>query len=296
MFTNKGCVEVEGRKCRLPPLTEISHCHRADLAGVFASLWCNKGLVFQMSRREVVGRYRGSLIGLAWSFFNPVLMLLVYTFVFSIVFKARWGGGGEESRADFAIILFVGMIIHGLFAECVNRAPQLIIGNASYVKKVIFPLEVLPWVAMGSSLFHMSISLVALLVVQLTLVGHLSWSIALFPFVLLPLVLTTIGFAWFLSAAGVYVRDIGQITSMFTTVLLFLSPVFYPISAMPDKVQVILLLNPLTFIIEQARQVLIFGGAVDWIGLIIYSLVSLAIAWAGYFLFQSVRRGFADVL
>lgn len=299
MSANKSCVEAdesEEDNCRLPPLTEISHRYRSNLAGVFASLWCNKSLIFQMSRREVVGRYRGSLIGLAWSFFNPILMLLVYTFVFSIVFKARWGVEGEESRSGFAIMLFVGMIIHGLFAECVNRAPQLIIGNASYVKKVIFPLEVLPWVAMGSSLFHMAISLVALLIVQLALVGYLPWSIALFPFVLLPLVLTTIGFAWFLSAAGVYVRDIGQITSMITMVLLFLSPVFYPISVLPEKFQRILLINPLTFIIEQARQVLIFGGAVDWTGLVIYSLVSLAIAWAGYFLFQSVRRGFADVL
>ena len=123
-----------------------------------ASVWRNRSLIVAMVKREVVGRYRGSIMGLAWSFFSPLLMLMIYTFVFSVVFKARWGVGGEESKTDFAIILFVGMIVHGLFAECVNRAPALILSNVNYVKKVIFPLEILPWVAFGSALFHTAIS------------------------------------------------------------------------------------------------------------------------------------------
>lgn len=249
-----------------------------------------------MVRREVVGRYRGSIMGLAWSFFNPILMLVIYTFVFSTVFKARWGVGGEESQVDFAIILFVGMIMHGLFAECVNRAPQLIIGNSSYVKKVVFPLEVLPWVALGSALFHMVVSLAVLLIVHLTLGAWVPWTALLFPLVLLPLILATMGFAWFLAATGVFVRDIGQTTGIFTTVLLFISPVFYPISALPEKFQLALMINPLTFIIEQARQVLIWGRLPDWSGLGVYSLASVAIAWVGFWWFQKTRKGFADVL
>jgi lipopolysaccharide transport system permease protein len=277
-------------------LTNSDRPHPANFHELFISAWCNRELILQMARREVVGRYRGSVLGLAWSFFNPVLMLVIYTFVFSTVFKARWGGGGNETQVDFAVVLFVGMIVHGLFAECVNRAPQLIIGNTSYVKKVIFPLEILPWVAMGSALFHAAISLVVLLAVQLILAAWLPWTALLLPFVLMPLIFATMGFAWFLAATGVYVRDIGQTTGIFTTVLLFMSPVFYPITALPERFQLVLMLNPLTFIIEQARQVLIWGQSPDWSGLSIYSAISLMIAWIGFWWFQKTRRGFADVL
>ena len=112
-----------------------------------ASLFCNRSLITTLVKREIVGRYRGSVMGMAWSFFNPLLMLVIYTFVFTVAFKARWGVGDEESKAEFAIILFAGLIVHGLFAECINRAPGLILSNVNYVKKVVFPLEVLPWVA-----------------------------------------------------------------------------------------------------------------------------------------------------
>jgi len=287
----KKAVERQTKK-----LQSSDRSHSIALSELFQSFWRERQLIFQMSRREVVGRYRGSIMGLAWSFFNPILMLIIYTFVFSTVFKARWGVGGGESKFDFAIILFVGLIVHGLFSECVNRAPQLIVGNINYVKKVIFPLEILPWVAMGSALFHTAISLAVLLIVHLVLSASLPWTAVIFPMVLLPLVFATMGFAWFLAATGVYVRDISQTTGIFTTVLLFVSPVFYPISALPEKFQLVLMMNPLTFIIEQSRQVLIWGELPDWSGLALYSFVSIMIAWAGFFWFQKTRRDFADVL
>lgn len=249
-----------------------------------------------MSKREVVGRYRGSVMGLAWSFFNPVLMLIVYTFVFSVVFKARWGSGAQESKADFAIILFVGMIVHGLFAECINRAPSLILSNVNYVKKVVFPLEILAWVAMGSALFHAFISFVVLMAAQAIINLTVPWTAIFFPVVILPLLMATMGFAWFLAATGVFVRDIGQVTGIITTVMLFLAPVFYPASALPKEYQALLLINPLTFVIEQAREVLIWGRLPDWVGLGVSLAVSLLIAWAGFGWFQKTRRGFADVL
>ena len=196
----------------------------------------------------------------------------------------------------FAVVLFAGMIVHGLFAECINRAPLLIISNANYVKKVVFPLEILPWVAMGSALFQTGINLIVLLAVQLILSAWLPWTAILLPLVLLPLIFATMGTAWFLAATGVYVPDIGQATGILTTVLLFVSPVFYPIKAVPEKFQLVLMLNPLTFIIEQARQILIWGRLPDLAGLGLYSLASLAIAWAGFWWFQKTRRGFADVL
>lgn len=272
------------------------HQHPASIVALFSSLWRNRLLILQMSKREVVGRYRGSAMGLAWSFFNPLLLLVVYTFVFSVVFKARWGTDGAESKGEFAILIFVGMIVHGLFAECVNRAPGLILANVNYVKKVVFPLEVLPWVAMGATLFHTGISLVVLLLVQLILSHNLPWTAVLLPLIVLPLVLVSMGFAWFLAATGVFVRDIAQTTGIFTTVLMFLAPVFYPISNLPPEYQSWLRLNPLTSIIEEARQVLIWGKMPDWAGLGIYFAVSLIFAWMGFWWFQKTRKGFADVL
>ena len=235
-------------------------------------------------------------MGLAWSFLNPLLMLIVYTFVFGVVFKARWGVAGGESKVDFAIVLFVGMIVHGLFAECINRAPGLILSNVNYVKKVIFPLEILPVIAMGSALFHTLASMVVLLGVILFLGSGISWTILFFPMVIFPLLLSTLGFAWFLAAMGVYMRDIGQITGMVTAVMMFLSPVFYPLSALPEKYQAWLQLNPLTFIMEEARQVIIFGNLPNFGGWSIYLLVSCMIAWLGFAWFQKTRKGFADVL
>jgi lipopolysaccharide transport system permease protein len=263
---------------------------------IAASLWRNRDLILVLTKREVVGRYRGSMVGITWSFFHPILMLLIYTFVFSVVFEARWAVGSEESKADFAIILFVGMIVHGLFAECLNRAPGLILSNVNYVKKVIFPLEILPCVALSSALFHTTISLVVLLLAQLLLNQQLMWTVLVFPCVLLPLVFATLGFAWFLAGLGVYVRDIGQITGMVTTVLLFLSPVFYPISALPEQYQTWLYLNPLTYIIEEGRNTLIFGRVPDIGAWGMMLVASMLISWVGFAWFQKIRKGFADVL
>lgn len=263
---------------------------------MFATLWLNRQLIKQLIKREVVGRYRGSIMGLAWSFFNPLLMLAVYTFVFSVVFQSRWGMGNSESRTDFAILLFTGMILHGLFAECINRAPTLILANVNYVKKVVFPLEILPWVAMGSSLFHTIASLGVLAIAQLVLTHSIPWTAVFFPFVLLPLIMSTMGFAWLLASLGVYVRDIAQATGLVTTILLFISPVFYPISSLPPEYQFWMRLNPLTFILEEGRKTLVLGEIPDWSSLAYYLSASIAIAWSGFWWFQKTRKGFADVV
>jgi lipopolysaccharide transport system permease protein len=270
--------------------------HPASPIALFKSFWRNRQLIWQMTQREIAARYRGSLIGLAWSFVNPLLMLLVYTFVFSVVFKARWGTGENESKADFAIILFTGMIVFGLFAEIVNRAPGQIIANANYVKKVVFPLEILSWVSLGSVLFHSLVSLVVLLIAQLIINLSLPWTVVLLPLVLLPLIFASLGVAWFLAALGVYVRDIGQITTVFTTVLMFVSAVFYPLSALPETYQGWLRLNPLVLIITESRKVLVFGSLPDWLWLGIALLMGLVMAFAGFWWFQKTRKGFADVL
>lgn len=269
---------------------------RTSLLAMAASFWRNRQLIWQMTKRDVVGRYRGSILGLAWSFFNPILMLTVYTFVFSVVFKARWNMGGGESKAQFAVILFAGMIVHGLFAECINRAPTLILSNVNYVKKVVFPLEILPWVALGSGLFHTVANITVLIIFFVALNGYMNWTVIFLPMVLLPLILFSIGASWFLAATGVYLRDVAQAIGMISTILLFLSPVFYPVSALPEQYQFALQLNPLTFVIEQTRNTLIFGvlPEFEWFGA--YLAASILTAWLGFMWFQKTRKGFADVL
>jgi len=279
-----------------PQGTNPHAAHRTSLVALGKSLWRNRQLIAQMTRREVMGRYKGSVMGLAWSFFNPVFMLVVYTFVFSVIFKSRWGVGGEESKTQFAVVLFVGMIVHGLFAEVLNRAPGLILSNVNYVKKVVFPLEILPVVAMGATLFHSLISLGVLLTTVALFNGYLHWTAIFTPLVLLPLVIFTLGLAWMLASLGVFLRDVGQTIGIFTMVMLFLSPVFYPVTALPEEFRPWLMANPLTFIIEQAREVLIWGRLPNWMGLGSYTLVAIAVAWAGYAWFQKTRKGFADVL
>jgi lipopolysaccharide transport system permease protein len=269
---------------------------RASLAAMTASLWRNRRLLTQMIRREVVGRYRGSVFGLAWSFFNPIVLLAIYTFVFSEVFKMRWGVNGDESKAQFAVVLFAGIVIYSLFAEVLVRAPTMIVSNVNYVKRVVFPLEILPVIAVGTALFHSFVSLGVLVAAFVLFNGYLHWTVIFAPVVLLPLVVLTLGVAWILASLSVFLRDVGQTIGIITMALMFLSPVFYPVTALPERLRPWLMLNPLTFIIEQAREVLIWGHLPQWSGLGLYTLVAAFVCWMGYAWFQKTRTGFADVL
>jgi lipopolysaccharide transport system permease protein len=270
--------------------------HSISPRALVASLTGNAQLAAQMVRREVVGRYRGSFMGMAWSFFNPILMLCIYTFVFTVVFKAKWGIDASGGRANFAILMFAGLIVYGVFAECVNRAPALILSNVNYVKKIVFPLEVLPWVAFGSALFHSLISTVVLLVAQLLVFHTIPWTVVIFPLILLPLAFITIGISWFLASLGVYLRDVSHVILVLTSVLLYVSPIFYPISAVPVKYRGIISLNPLTSLIEDARDTLIYGKIPDFGSWALMMAIGMIVLYIGFVWFQKTRKGFADVL
>lgn len=259
------------------------------------SLWRNRHLIKTLVKREVIGRYRGSLMGILWSFFNPVFMLVVYTFVFSVVFKARWTGG-SDSKTEFALVLFAGLIVFNLFSECFNRSPALILSNVNYVKKVVFPLEILPWVTLGSALFHALISLGVWLIAYSIFFGTPHLTVFLLPLVIVPLVLFVMGVTWGMASLGVYLRDISQFIGVVTTVLMFLSPIFYSANALPEAYRSLLLLNPLTLVIEQARDVLFWGRIPDIKALMLYLVGSTMVAWVGFAWFQKTRKGFADVL
>jgi lipopolysaccharide transport system permease protein len=262
---------------------------------MFASLWRNRRLAKTLIHREVVGRYRGSVLGILWSFFNPVFMLAIYTFIFSVVFKSRWSGGGD-SKIEFALVLFCGLMVFSLFSECFNRSATLILSNVNYVKKVVFPLEMLPWVALGSSLFHTLVSLGVWLIGYMIFFGMPHITVLLFPIVIIPLLLFIMGLSWALASLGVYLRDVSQFTAIATTVLMFISPIFFPSSALPEKYRTFLLLNPLAAPIEEARDILFWGKVPNISVWLIYLIGAFLIAWLGFAWFQKTRKGFSDVL
>lgn len=269
--------------------------HSISPLALLGSLKSHRSLIHSLIKREVIGRYQGSILGLLWSFFNPVLMLAIYTFVFSVVFKARWLGG-SDSKTEFALVLFAGLMLYNFFAECVTRAPALILSHVNYVKKVIFPLEVLPVVILGSAFFHLLISLLVWLVFYLVFFGIPPATFGLLLVLLFPFMLMVLGLGWFLASLGVYLRDVAQVIGLITSALMFMSPIFYPVTALPEDFRWLLQINPLTFVIEQARMVMIWGLGMNWASLALYTLLASMIAWSGFAWFQKTRKGFADVL
>ena len=267
---------------------------RFSLTSGILSLYNNRSLLRSLVIRDIETRYRGTMLGFVWVVVYPLMMLAVYAFVFGGVFNARWGGSGDMK--DFVLMLYCGLIVHAVFSETLTRSTSAILSNPSYVKKVVFPLELLPFSHLGSALFNALVGL-GLLCIFVLIQHHAIPATALFvPVVLLPLLILTAGLAWFLAALGVFFRDVGQMIGVAMTVLLFLSPVFYPASSMPKLAQKLIYLNPLTFPIEELRAVLILGNQPDWLHWSAYFLVAILVAVAGLWIFQKSRPAFADVI
>jgi len=254
----------------------------------------HRSLVLELARREFSSRYQGSFGGLAWSFAQPLFLLAVYTVAFGVVLQARWGFTG--GTADYALMLFAGLIVFNAFSECLIKAPTLVTANPSFVKKIVFPLEVLPWVMTLTALVHALIGIGAWFVGYTILHGIPQPAAALFPVVLLCFAPLLLGIGWLLAAVGVLVRDIGQFTTMASHALLFLTPIFYSIDAVPPVLQNLLLANPLTFVVEQLRLVLFFGQPPELSAIAVYFLVSALFAWLSLLVFRRLRPGFADQL
>jgi lipopolysaccharide transport system permease protein len=260
------------------------------------AIWQNRELLWKLTQREVLGRYRGSALGLGWSFITPLAMLAVYTFVFSQVFKSRWGNLEQSGPLTFAVNLFAGLIVFNFFSECVNKAPGLIVANPNYVKKVVFPLHVLGGVAVGSAGFHALTSLLILMVFELLAFRSLPWTIFLLPLVWLPLFLGSLACTWLLSALGVFLRDINQLIGVALNMLMFLSPIFFPLSALPPLWKPVLGLNPLAILIEQTRQVVVIGKLPTFWLISIAITVTFLFCEISFRIFQESKRAFADVL
>jgi len=260
------------------------------------TLYKNKYLFAQMLKREIQARYRGSQLGFIWAFVYPILMLLVYTFVFGMVMRVKWGVAGQDN-IEFGIILFAGLLLHSFLAEVFIGSVALMTGNQQYVKKVVFPLEILTLVKLSNALFHLLLGVLILIVIFLISGGTLYWTILLAPVVLAPFVIFLLGMSWFISVLGVYVRDLSQFMGVLVTMLLFLGPIVYPFERVPEVLKsYVLWLNPLTIIVEQFRAVVLFGQMPDWTLLGVYTVVALLMLGVGVWFFEKTRDGFADVI
>jgi|WetSurMetagenome_2_1015567.scaffolds.fasta_scaffold26884_4 lipopolysaccharide transport system permease protein len=263
---------------------------------IVAHLWKYRDLIRQLTWREVVGRYKGSFVGLGWSFIQPLIMLCVYTFVFSIIFKVRWGVESGEGKAAFALALFMGLITFSVFSEVANSAPSLVLGNANYVKKVVFPLEILPLVRLCSTLINAVFSLGVLFAGILIINHFIHWTALLLPLIWLPMMMFTLGCGFFLASLGVFVRDIGTVIGVLTTMLFFLTPIFYPISAVPEQFRIFCRINPIAIFVEDARRVVLWGLSPDWPWFFFGMALSVAVLIFGFVWFMKSKKAFADVI
>jgi lipopolysaccharide transport system permease protein len=262
---------------------------------IFEVLWVHRGLIGRLARREVLQRYRGSAFGLLWSLFHPLLMLGVFMFVFGKVLPVRTGQAAPDTPS-FGLMLFAGLVVFWMLSECLSRAPRLVLENPAFVKRVVFPLEILPWVVVLSALFHTGVNSVILLAATWVLQGSVPWTVATLPLVFVPVALLGLGACWFFSALGVYVRDIQQVMPVLVMALMFLTPIFYSSDALPEAYRSILLLNPLAGAVEQTRAVTLAGVLPDWSSLLSALLLSWALASLSLAWFVRTRWGFADVV
>lgn len=258
--------------------------------------WAQRHLIWQFARREVLQRNRGSFLGMGWSLATPLLMLGVYTFVFVGVMRAQWPGAERGGGAEFALQIFAGLVVFNVFAELATRAPRLVLDQPNLVKKVVFPLEVLPWVAVLAALFHAALSLVILLVVTAGVRGAIPVTVLALPLVMLPLIPFVLGLGWLLASLGVYVRDTAPAMGLVVSLTIFLSPVFYPAQSLPASVQGLLSASPLSLVIESVRQVVLQGLWPDWLHLGLHMAAALVFAAGCALFFEATRKGFADVL
>ncbi len=252
---------------------------------------------WQFLVRAIARRYRASALGLLWMLIVPLFTLGVYTFVFGVVMQSRWSTGAAASgTTGYSLHLFAGLAIFWLMADVLAESPSAIVQHANLVKKAVFPLEIIPITVVGGALFQTLINTGILLAATLFVVGHVPATALLYPLILLPFVLLLCGFAWFLSALGVYVRDVTHGIGLLMTVLLFISPVFYSTDRVPPSLQPLLFLNPITFIVVESRRVLLDGELPHWAGLAIYFSIACIVIAFGYFVFRKARRNFADVV
>ncbi len=271
---------------------------RRGLLAPFVCLWRHRELARQLAARDIKARYRGTLLGSFWAVFQPLLYLAVFTFVFTVIFPSRGAAWGSESsgRADFALAVFLGLIVFWLASDCITRAPNLLRANAGMVQNFVFPLEILPWITLAEAVFHAALRFLIFLAAFAAIYGIAPWTILMLPLVIAPLVLIILGISWILATFGAFSRDLDQVISVIVTAMLFISAIFYPATIVPEAYRGYFMLNPLAFTIEQTRRVAMWGESPAWAALGGFLAAGLVLAWFGLRWFGRHRGRFADVL
>lgn len=275
-----------------------SFLHFLNPLTLLRSLYRNRELIWNLTKREVSSTYRGSFLGGLWAIIVPFMMMAIYTFVFSVVFQARWNSGSTQPtpKGEFALILYCGLTAFNLFSTVINRSPGLVLAVPNYVKKVVFPLEILPVVATGSAAFTSLINVLLILAGSLLVQHTLSPTFWLLPLAYIPLLLLTLGLGWFLSSLGVFVRDIGQVTGVFMQALFFVTPIVYSTDSLPEWIRFLIGFNPLVPILDGFRRTLLWGSSPNWSSWALVTVLCALIAMLGFAWFSITKKGFADVM
>lgn len=271
--------------------------HHLSPVAMVRNLWAHRDLTWQLAQRDIAARYRSTYLGMLWSILNPLVLLAIYTFVFSVVFRARWGDNLDESRGEFALAMFCGILVYNVFSEVLIRAPGMVVGNPAYVKKLVFPLEVFVPSGLLAALINMLIG-VGVWLVGWGLIMH-TWPPVTglwLPVLMIPVCLLTVGLGWIAASLGVFIRDLGHAILLFVQMLFFMTPIFYKIERVPTPFRYILYANPLTWSVEDVRNVLMWGQQPNWAWLGLATLAAAAFAVAGYAFFMKSKRAFADVV
>ncbi len=264
-------------------------------ARMVLGLWTHRDLIWQFTRRAVEMRHRGSRLGPFWALINPLSMLALYFFVFGHLYGTRFGSLPGETELDFAVALFLGLSLFHVFTEVLAQAPTAVLNQPNFVKKVVFPLEILPVAQVGAALFHFSAGLVLVVIGCAFGTGGVSWQLLQLPLLVLPLALLSLGVGWLLAAVGVFLRDIGQVTAFVATALLFASAVMYPPTKIPAGFEW-LRHNPLLQIVDLARRTALWHQPMPWDQLAFVSGTSIVILAAGAITFSLLRKSFAEVI
>ena len=284
---NDETLHVYSPEARLPFL-------RGALA-VVRSWLRNRHLLGALTRRDVLVRYKGSALGLVWSFIHPLVLLAVYTVVFTVFLHMKWNEAGDR-WGEFTVMMFCGLIPFQVFSEVMSKAGSLVVASPSYVKRIAFPVEVLPWVAVGSAMLHALISFGVLLAAVRLMFGALPWTVLYLPVILVPFILTTVALAMFLAACGVFLRDLNHTVSVAVNILFFLTPIFYSSDRVRPSVQWLLFINPVAYVAANVRKVCVQGLTPVWSSWLLYLGISLVLVLLVAGWFQRVRVRFADVM
>ncbi len=255
----------------------------------------NHVLVSGLARRQISAKYRGSMFGMFWAVLTPLIMLGVYTFVFTVIFDRGWKDQ-LEGKTNYALFLYMGLVCHQFLSECINRGPNLIHENKTYVKRIIFPLDALPWVFTATACFGLVVNYSILLILSLIIYGLPPITVLLMPLVFIPLIFFGLGIIYLFAAIGVYVRDLRQVSMLLVSLFLFGTPIFYPLQAVPESMRWIFTLNPLATIVTQGREMTFFGNLPQFDLIALVWLQTLVFVVVSSFIFSRLRQSFADVV